>query len=95
MAQHLDACNDAILTEGKTANAMVAGRAQGPRALTALHGGRILGVVITGHCWVSRVGCQCCCLLLAASILLSSVARFAGFDFFGPLSRVSRYALYA
>src|SRR5207237_8333773 len=49
IAQHLNAGDDAVLAERKSANAMIAGEAKRPRTLAALHGGRILLVIIAGH----------------------------------------------
>src|SRR5437588_12441221 len=49
IAQHLDAGDDTVLAERESANAMVAGEAKRPRALAALHGRRILLVIIAGH----------------------------------------------
>lgn len=52
MMQHVDSGNDAVLTEGKAANAMVAGGAERPRAIAALHDSGILRMIITIHQFV-------------------------------------------
>ena len=52
MMQHVDPGNDAVLTECKAANTMVACRAERPRAIAALHDSGILRVIITIHQFV-------------------------------------------
>src|SRR5262245_24409252 len=49
MSQQFDSGNDAILAEWKSTNAMIASRAQTPRALIALNHRGILGMVATVH----------------------------------------------
>jgi hypothetical protein len=49
VTEHLDTRHDAVLTIRKTPNAMITGWAQGARALAALHGRWISGVIRTSH----------------------------------------------
>jgi hypothetical protein len=59
ITKHLDTRHNTILTEREAANAMVARGAKGPRALAALHGGRILRVIRAAHSSINVASSNC------------------------------------